>query len=510
MLTPRQKYEVCRVKSGVALIPYFDSKTIELKISTRSGNSEVTWGDGTDSSWTNPKLNDYTVNGGGVFSKTYTNAYTGNVSVKFFNGLKDIYSIWVSPIFDLQKNKLNILNIGTFLKQFPNLYSFVIENYSYGANYGVINGNVLEMPDSVEKIKGGDFQFSGTIHFNMSEISPTSKLKKLDLFSYNVNGIKKLIGDLGKMPSSLNYFVLSYATADSSITYTAGKVWASAFDTLYLPIALSYSENDALLNDLKNSVTSAIGGQVIYLGGGYRTSASDAAVTYLTALGFTISGVSVITPLKILDLDFQNNFTDTSSSALTMVAGGTSNQPTFALSGRKAGEYCAVFNGSQSIKTTTNLPINSDKITIAFWMKTTQTATATFLESSSNYAAVNGFAIFLNDIRAGKIELGSGSSTIRKFVDSSNNINSGAWFHITGVIDRSVTPTSVKIYVNGIDVTTLTSLNSNNIGDFTNQILFIGQRAGSSLGFNGSLTKLKIYNYPFTPSEVSNLYNSEL
>ena len=69
----------------------------------------------------------------------------------------------------------------------------------------------------------------------------------------------------------------------------------------------------------------------------------------------------------ILDLDFQNNFIDKSPSALTMVQG--QGLPTFGLSGRKAGEYCAVFNGSQSIKTTTNLPINSDKITIAFWMK---------------------------------------------------------------------------------------------------------------------------------------------
>ena len=96
----------------------------------------------------------------------------------------------------------------------------------------------------------------------------------------------------------------------------------------------------------------------------------------------------------ILDLPLQNNFTDYSASGISMVAGGTSNQPTFALSGRKAGEYCAVFNGSQSIKTTTNLPINSDKVTIAFWMKTTQTGSRTVIaEMSTSLDSNNTFNI---------------------------------------------------------------------------------------------------------------------
>lgn len=73
----------------------------------------------------------------------------------------------------------------------------------------------------------------------------------------------------------------------------------------------------------------------------------------------------------ILDLDFQNNFIDKSPSALTMVQG--QGLPTFELSGRKTGEYCAKFNGSQSIKTTVNLPLNSDKVCVKFWMKTSQT-----------------------------------------------------------------------------------------------------------------------------------------
>ena len=508
MFQPQFFYEAGKARSGTALIPFFDSKTIDLTISTRSGNSEVTWGDGTKINWINPKNRDYTVASETLFSKIHASAFTGDIAVKFFGGLKDVYSLKLTPTSDVQKNKLNILNIGAFLKQFPNLYSFVIENYSYGANYGIINGNILEMPDSVEKISSNDFQFSGTLHFNMSEISATSNLKKLDLFSYNINGAKKIIGDLGKMPASLNYFDLRFAMADSKITYTAGKIWASSFDTLYLPISLSVFENDNLLNDLKNSVTTAIGGKVIYLGGGYRSSASDSAVTYLTGLGFTLSGVTKLQ--KILDLPFQNNFTDYSASGISMVAGGTSNQPTFALSGRKAGEYCAVFNGSQSIKTTTNLPINSDKVTVEFAIKTTQTSNALIVEMSPNISASNTFGVYTNNLTANKIDIGDHTMSPNSFNigGTTVNINDGTWKHLVMTIDRNLGVDQNKIYLNGtLNYSQSTTYYANLIGNFVNNILFIGQRNGNLVGFNGSLMYLKIYNYALTGGEASTAFN---
>ena len=66
----------------------------------------------------------------------------------------------------------------------------------------------------------------------------------------------------------------------------------------------------------------------------------------------------------ILDLPLQNNFTDT-TGINTMIAGGASNLPTFTLEG---GEYAATFNGSQSLKTNANFNLNSDKVSISFWI----------------------------------------------------------------------------------------------------------------------------------------------
>ena len=214
-------------------------------------------------------------------------------------------------------------------------------------------------------------------------------------------------------------------------------------------------------------------------------------------------------PGLILDLPLQNNFTDYSASGISMVAGGTSNQPTFALSGRKAGEYCAVFNGSKSIKTTTNLPINSDKVTVAFWMKTTQTSHGMVAELSNNSDVNNALYIIMNNAETGYLSLRNRDGGNYSFVKA--NVTNSSWKHIVCTIDRSQSVSNeCKIYVNGT-LTSIMAVTSGDVsGNFANLPFFIGQRAGSSLGFNGSLTKLKIYNYPFTPSEVSTLYNSEL
>lgn len=209
--------------------------------------------------------------------------------------------------------------------------------------------------------------------------------------------------------------------------------------------------------------------------------------------------VPIIEP--ILNLPFQNNFTNLTGNN-TMVAGGTNNFPTFELSGRKAGEYCAVFNGSQSIKTNTNLLINSDKITIFFWGKMDNTSDGIIGELNSEWDFGSTFIIMANH-----------SSTNFLFGDHNSEYilarilspPIGSWNHYSLVTNR--TEKTVKIYLNGILKITI---NTNNIGHFQNYIFFIGQRGGYSKGLYGSLMHYKMFNYEFTPTEVTNLYNSEL
>lgn len=205
-------------------------------------------------------------------------------------------------------------------------------------------------------------------------------------------------------------------------------------------------------------------------------------------------------PGLILDLPLQNNFTD-STGFNTMVAGGTSNQPTFALSGRKAEEYCAVFNGSQSIKTTTNLPINSDKVTIKVWIKTTHTSREALVNGGNVEVSINAWAGFLGFYTFGNVG-GNAVTTPRNFTN---------WTRIIIVLDRTLGSNQSKIYVNGIlNFNQRTDNVANNIGNLPNSVYYFGQSSGLTQGFVGSLMHLEILNYPITASEALADYNSFL
>ena len=95
---------------------------------------------------------------------------------------------------------------------------------------------------------------------------------------------------------------------------------------------------------------------------------------------------------------------------------------------------------------------------------------------------------------------------------SATNINNNTWRHIVLTIDRSLVGNQQnKIYVDGVlsyvqSTTFQTDLN----GQWELNPLFIGQRAGNSIGFNGQMKFLKIFNYPLSPSEITNLYNKTI
>ena len=209
----------------------------------------------------------------------------------------------------------------------------------------------------------------------------------------------------------------------------------------------------------------------------------------------------------ILDLPLQNSFTDT-TGINTMIAGGTSNLPTFTLEG---GEYAATFNGSQSLKTNSNFVINSDKVSISFWMKTSQTNTAAITELGTDTNSNNSFISSINDTLANRVSITDHISGYN-IGNSAININDNNWHHVVLTIDRSLAGSQQNsIYVDGIlsyvQNTTYQSDLNGNWGIFP---LFIGQRGGSQYGFNGQIKFLKIFNYPLSPSEITNLYNKTI
>lgn len=219
--------------------------------------------------------------------------FEGDVPILLRGGKKDVYSVYIMERYasGSYRHSLNIQDFGQWINQFTTIYSFHIYTGNQGIDTDIIKGDFSQMPDSLEKFKIGMLKVqrvSTDVYLNISNFSSTSKLKYLDF-----NGLLKFSGDLKYIPSMCTYFKLATTQSGNIISYSGGKTWASAFDTLYLPLALTNTENDRLLIDMAASIVSAVGNKVIYLKGN-RTAASDVAVTYLQSLGFTITGLTRI------------------------------------------------------------------------------------------------------------------------------------------------------------------------------------------------------------------------
>ena len=113
---------------------------------------------------------------------------------------------------------------------------------------------------------------------------------------------------------------------------------------------------------------------------------------------------------------------------------------------------------------------------------------------------------------ANKVEIADHNPSGYNLGSPLTNINDNKWSHIVLTIDRTLVGNQQnKIYVDGVlsyvqNTTHQTDLN----GQWTLNPLFIGQRGGSSLGFNGQLKFLKIFNYPLSTTEITNLYNKTM
>lgn len=203
----------------------------------------------------------------------------------------------------------------------------------------------------------------------------------------------------------------------------------------------------------------------------------------------------------ILAYDFNGNTADKSVNGLNGVMTGT-----LAFEdGRKAGTQSLKFTNG-CVKTVIPIPLNSNKVSVSFWMKTTQTASGVILEMSTNSNANNAFSSYINEARINRISIVDKQANYNRAF-SSININTGNWFHIVLSIDRSLDGVlQNKIVVNN-SILHSNDLTADNNGNFVNNILFVGQRGAISNPFNGNLQNLKIYNRILTPEEITALYN---
>ena len=498
--------------TGIVKVPFMNCNRFRMNFSTRNNNIIIKGLDGVITNYTTKKNRDFTVDANGtVFQITTSTTYTGDLEITTLGGNSDVYSIGYSWANSAGNDRFNIQDLGLFYEQFPNLYSIYYEIHAYNdaLRQPTLKGNLIKFGNSVRRcrIKVLDIlNRTSNAFVNLNEINSNSQL---EWFYHNSVYAVNYSGDLANLPQNIYYFVAG-ALNTSTLTYTAGRVWSSSFDTLNLGNAkLSETDTDNLFIDLNNSITTAIGSKIINLANCYRSATSDSAVAGLQAKGFTILilGKTANPNSKILDLPLQNSFTDVSDQAMSIIAGNANGLPSF-VAGPKGTDYAVNFDGTKSLKTALNLAINtSDKVSISFWMKTTQTANGGLLETSADAYVNNAIKSTINEFAANKIAILDHNTTGFNIGSSTTTINNGNWHHVVMIIDRSLGVTQNSIYVNKVlGFTQRSDFKVDNSGNFADAILTIGQTA-RNIGFTGQLAYLKIFNYPLSQTEIDNFYN---
>jgi predicted alpha-1,6-mannanase (GH76 family)/fibronectin type 3 domain-containing protein len=193
-----------------------------------------------------------------------------------------------------------------------------------------------------------------------------------------------------------------------------------------------------------------------------------------------------------------NNATDASGNGNT----GTVSGAAWNTNGQVSA--CLTFNGSNSVMQITN-PVAND-FTIAFWVKTTQTAGTG--QWYNGVGLVDGDASgnandFGTAMCGGKFAFGTGNSDTT--ILSTSSINNGAWHHCAAT-RRQATGT-LCVYVDGSLQTTGTG--NRNTLDATAR-LKLGVIASGGNYFKGSLDEVKIFARTLSSNEVAALYNSSL
>ena len=492
--------------SGLFKIPFIDVDFIGFVISTRINNLTVKNLDGTTNTYVTSKFNDTTISNGMSFNKSYPSIYTGDVEIKSKPDNSDIYSINLNS-GDTVGRKYNIQDFGTFIKQFPNLYSYKIGTYNYNdpARQPIIKGDLADIPSSVERILIDNmdvYNKTTDVFFNIDTLPVDSKLKYFNFSPIHLRSSIYIKGDLHNLPPGCQFFKISnidnytVTPPPTLLPYTAGKVWASSFDTFHLEYyKLSTSDTDNLLIDMNNSITTAIGSKVINLANCTRSSASDTAVAGLQAKGYTV------TVLGVTVTDFNNLLFVNNVSALVSMNGNV-----YRTTDHKGGNTAIQF-GSGNLVSINNLP-SSAIWTFSFWMKTSQTQTAfsVLFELSDLWDSKNSFIGMLNYNTVNSLYAGINPS---RNIRGNTSYNDNQWHHIVIVLDRNQTgENEIKIYKNKVLQSLTAYSRGENTGDFISDKLYIGGRSNSyQRPFIGATSPIKMFNYALTQTEIDNLYN---
>jgi len=235
------------------------------------------------------------------------------------------------------------------------------------------------------------------------------------------------------------------------------------------------------------------------------TTFYTAVETYQTSLGRGVNTPIYNNGLVLnLDAGNANSYPGTGTTwfdLATSTNGTLVNSPTF-----NSNQF--TFNGSQFVNFGNTNNAGTDSVTLVAWVKTI---------ANQDYAGIIGKAFYgdklgrfsLHTRTGGKLGIITQSlqngALSNVEVTSSQNINTGNWVFVVGVIDRSY---GNKLYINGV-LDGVSTKDTSGVNWSTTDNFTIGFYNGNGSGyFNGSISNAFMYRRVLTDNEIINLYNS--
>jgi len=219
---------------------------------------------------------------------------------------------------------------------------------------------------------------------------------------------------------------------------------------------------------------------------------------------FFASAAEPIVPAGNIKLDLDasdtNSYSGTGSTWFDLTA--NNNDGTISGATWNSGGYF-IFNGSTSLVTVPANVTNTNAVcTIEAWAQGSSFSNA---GNDILWQTANGgfFTAIITNANSFKVYIRNSSGTVSVPITYAlSNFNTTDWYHI--VLTYSGLNGTVTAYVDGNIVDTgsvpssiITYTGNNNIG---------GETGNTNLGWNGQVSKVRIYNIVLTPTQVQTLY----
>ncbi|MFH0891145.1 MAG: DUF2341 domain-containing protein [Candidatus Falkowbacteria bacterium] len=168
------------------------------------------------------------------------------------------------------------------------------------------------------------------------------------------------------------------------------------------------------------------------------------------------------------------------------------------------------FNGADDYAEIPTLDFSgSDKLSIAFWLKTDVLETNNKMIFEYSADPSNDFYINMNEYIDGSVAFCDNTNASNwNCVYAAGTYADGAWHHFEIVSDRSLGSSQAKIYVDGVDDTVQSGSETYDLsGNYGSPIdwasaSFLMSIGGTTEFVNGSLDDVRIYNYARTQKQI--------